>query len=74
MTVLAQDLIVFDTPGLSDSRVGFDRVSDEQIKDEIELSILQVSETTQNVVNAFLLFETCEERIPRMRQTIEAMS
>ena len=41
-TSLSKDFIVFDTPGLSDSR-GIDALTDDDIKDKIELAMLQKS-------------------------------
>ena len=67
-----QDYIVFDTPGLSDSR-GEDTLSDENIKDKIELSMLQISEVTKNTVNSFLIFESCEEKMPKLNSTFKAL-
>ena len=64
-----QDFIVFDTPGLSDSR-GDDNLSDDDIKDQIELAMLQISETTKNNVNAFLIFESCEEKMTRVNNSL----
>ena len=67
-----QDFIVFDTPGLSDSR-GDDQLTDDDIKDQVELAMLQISETTKNYVNAFLIFESCEEKMPRINSTLRAL-
>jgi hypothetical protein len=40
-TTMNQDFIVLDTPGLSDTR-GNDEITDDSIKNQIELSILQI--------------------------------
>jgi hypothetical protein len=40
-TTMNQDYIVLDTPGLSDSR-GDDEITDDTIKNQIELAILQL--------------------------------
>ena len=42
-TSMTREFIVFDTPGLSDSR-GLDDLTDEDIKDKIELAMLQMSQ------------------------------
>ena len=67
-----QDFIVFDTPGLSDSR-GQDTLTDDDIKDQIELAMLQITETTQNYVNAFLIFESCEEKMTKVNTSFKAL-
>jgi GTPase Era involved in 16S rRNA processing len=69
---LTKDFIVFDTPGLSDSR-GIVDLTDEDIKDKIELAMLQMSQETRNRVDAFLIFESCEEKMSRINITFKAL-
>jgi len=53
------NFIVFDTPGLSDTR-GRDDLKDEDIKTMIHKAILRKGKETSNRVDALLIFATCE--------------
>jgi len=55
------NFIVFDTPGLSDTR-GRDDLKDEDIKTMIHKAILRKSKETSNRVDALLIFATCEDK------------
>jgi hypothetical protein len=48
-------------------------MTDEDIKDMIELAMLQMSEQTRNRVDAFLIFESCEEKMSRINKTLKAL-
>ena len=71
-TAMNQDFIVLDTPGLSDTR-GDDEITDDTIKNQIELAILQIGSIAKNTINAFLIFESCEEKMARINTTLREL-
>ena len=71
-TSMKKNFIVFDTPGFSDSR-GLDNLTDEKIKDKIEKALLTKSKQTRLMVDAFLIFETCENKISQINITLRPL-
>jgi hypothetical protein len=67
-----KNFIVLDTPGLSDSK-GLDNMRDDDIKSKIENAILKNAKKTGVMVDALLIFETCENKMSQINITLRPL-